>query len=128
MAEWLQSHSDIIKEILHLKSSITRTNLNTLVTIELGNKQVTKSISEWIERRRELAKLEEDIYRMLTDKGLKETYQNQLTPNAPVTIIKKRLYFDPVERDRKIELYRSEPSIIDSTLEITNAVTELLER
>ena len=65
---------------------------------------------------------------MLTDKGLKETYQNQLTPNAPVTIIKKRLYFDPVERDRKIELYRSEPSIIDSTLEITNAVTELLER
>ena len=128
MAEWLQSHSDIIKEILHLKSSITRTNLNTLVTIELGNKQVTKSISEWIERRRELAKLEEDIYRMLTDKGLKETYQNQLTPNAPVTIIKKRLYFDPVERDRKIELYRSEPSIIDSTVEITNAVTELLER
>jgi uncharacterized protein Yka (UPF0111/DUF47 family) len=127
VAEWLQAHSDIIKEILHLKMSISRTNLATLVTIELGGKQVTKSIMEWIERRRELAKLEEDVHRMLTDRGLKDTYQNQLTPNAPITIIKKRLYFDPVERDRKIEMFRSEPSIIDATLEITNAITSLIE-
>jgi len=128
ISEWIQAHSDIVKEILHLKTSITRTNLKTEVTIELGDKFVTKPICDWIERRRTLANLEEVMYRSLTDKGLKDTYQNQLTPNAPVTIIKKRLYFDPIERDKKIELYRSEPSKIDSTLEIINAVTDLLEK
>jgi len=127
VSEWLQAHGDILKEVLHLKESIQRTNLNTKVTIELGNHSVTKSISAWIERRRELAKLQEDCWRALTDKNLKETYQNQLTPNSPITRVTKRLYFDPVERDRNVELFRSEPSKIDSTLEITNAITELLE-
>ena len=127
VSEWLQAHGDILKEILHLKTSVQRTNLNTKVTIELGAHQVTKCITEWIERRRELAKLQEDCWRALTDKNLKETYVNQLTPQSPTTIVKKRLYFDPVERDKNVELYRSEPSKIDSTLEITNAITELIE-
>jgi hypothetical protein len=128
VAEWLQSHGDIIKEIAHLKTSIQRTNLATMVTIPLGDNHVKKCISEWIDRRKELAKLQEDVWRILTDKGLKETYQSQLTPNSPATMVKKRLYFDPAERDKNVELYRSEPSVIDSTLEITNAITDLIER
>ena len=35
--------------------------------------------------------------------------------------------YDPTTRDTKIELYRSEPVLIDSQLEITNAVTDLIE-
>lgn len=126
VAEWLQSHSDIIKEIGMLKTSIQRTNLDTKVTIELGEVHVTKSISEWIDRRKELASLQEAVYRVLTDRNLKESYNTQITTNAPVIPIKRRLYFDPRERDKKIELYRSEPSKIDSTLEIINAVTDLV--
>jgi hypothetical protein len=125
--EWLQAHSDLVKEILHLRCSIQKTNLETKVSIELGGKYVVKTIAEWIHRRRDLAALEEVAWKKLTDKGLKETYTNQLTANAPQTVIKRRLYFDPAERDKKIELYRSEPSLIDSTLEVINAVTELIE-
>ena len=50
---WLQSHSDILREILRLRIAIQRTNLNTSVSIELGDKTVTKSIAEWIHRRRD---------------------------------------------------------------------------
>jgi hypothetical protein len=126
VAEWLQAHSDVLKEILRLKTALLRTNLATNVTIELGNKQVTKSIAEWIERRRSLSELELNAWSALTDRGLKETYENKLTPNSPATSIKRRLYFDPVERDEKREMYRSEPSKIDATLEIVNATTDLI--
>ena len=40
-----------------------------------------------------------------------------------MTEVKIVRYFDPVERDRMIALYRSEPSLIDGTLEIVNATT-----
>jgi len=99
----------------------------TEVNIHLDGKYVTKTIAEWVHRRRDLAKNEESAWRKLTDKGHKEQYTTQLTPNSPQNVIKRRLYFDPIERDKKIELYRSEPSLIDATLEITNAVTDLLD-
>lgn len=126
IAEWIQSHSDLLKEILRLRVSIQRTNLATPVTIELDGKQVTKSIAEWIHRRRDLAKLEMDMWAKLTDRGLKE--QNvQTAPGGAVTEIRIRRYYDPAEKDRKLALYRSEPSVIDSTLEVINATTELVE-
>lgn len=126
VAEWVQSHSDILKEILRLKIALLRTNLATNVTIELGGKHVTKSIAEWIERRRSLAALEMKAWNSLTDKNLKEGYENRLTPNSPASLIKRRLYFDPVERDEKREMFREEPAKIDGTLEVANAVTDLI--
>lgn len=126
VSEWIQSHGDIIKEILSLRFRIQKTNVLTEVEIELDGKFVKKTIAEWIHRRRDLARLQESGWRALTDRGLKEGATYQLTPSSPVTNVKRRLYFDPVERDKKIELYRSEPAKIDSTLEITNATTDLL--
>jgi hypothetical protein len=125
VSEWLQSHRDLLKEILALRVAIQRTNLATQVTIELGGGQVTKSIAEWIHRRRDLAKLEQSAWATLGDRGLKE--QNiKTSPDGPVTEVRIRRYFDPEERDRFIELYRSEPSLVDATLEVVNAVTELV--
>jgi len=128
VSEWLQAHSDVLKEILLLRTSIQYTNVMTNVTIELGGKFVTKSIAEWIHRRKDLAKEEESIWKNLTSKNYQESYKQKLTDRAPEIIVKRRLYFDPVERDTKIELYRSEPSKIDSTLEVINAVTDLMTR
>jgi len=126
VSDWLQSHGDILKETLRLRVAIQRTNLATPVTIELDGKQVTKCIAEWIHRRRDLAKLEMDSWSKLTDRNLKE--QNvQTTPGGPVTEIRIRRHYDPAQRDAKMELYRSEPSVIDSTLEVVNATTELAE-
>lgn len=122
--EWLQGHGDIIKEILTLRTAIQRTNLATNVSIELGGKAVTKSIAEWIHRRRDLANLDKSVWECLTDRGLKEgLLQNSQGEKIEVKLVR---YYNPTERDEKMELYRSEPSIIDSTLEVTNAVTDLI--
>lgn len=125
VAEWLQAHSDILKEILRLRVAIQTTNIQTPVTIELGGKQVSKSIAEWIHRRRDLAKLEQDSWTVLGDRGLKEGHMQQST--GQVMVVKIVRHFDPQERDAKIDLYRTEPSRIDATLEVVNAVTDLVE-
>lgn len=123
--EWIQGHGDIIKEILKLRIGIQKTNLNTSVTIELGGKQVTKSIAEWIHRRRDLAELDRAVWAQLTDRGLKEGTIKSST--GELQEIKIRRYYDPSERDTNIELYRSEAGIIDRTLEVINAVTDVVE-
>lgn len=126
VSEWIQAHSDVLKEILRLRVAIQRTNLATPVSIEIDGKTITKSLAEWVHRRRDLAKLEMDIWSKLGDRGLKE--QNiQTTPGGPVTEIRIRRYFDPQERDRSKEIYRTEPSVIDGTLEVVNATTDLIE-
>ncbi len=123
--EWVQSHSDVLKEILQLRFAIQRTNIATPVTIELGGKQVSKTIAEWIHRRRDLAELERGMWARLGDRGLKEGRTQNST--GGVLDVKIRRYFNPVERDEKLELYRSEPSVIDATLEVINATTDLVE-
>lgn len=124
VAEWIQAHGDILKEVLRLRVAIQRTNINTPVTIELGGQQVTKCISEWIHRRRDLANTEMQMWGKLNDRGLKEGAINSTTGAEP-RLVKIVRHFDPKERDAKLDLYRSEPSKIDGTLEVVNAVTEL---
>lgn len=118
--------SEWIQEILKLRVAIQRTNLCTNVTIELGGQQVIKSIAEWIHRRRDLANLERDAWKGLTDRNLRE-HNMQAAPGGPVTEIRVRRYYQPAERDVKIALYNSEPSVIDGALEVANATTDLLE-
>ena len=105
--------------------AIQLTNLKTDVTIELGGKSVTKSIAAWIHRRRDLANNAFGMYQGLTDRGLKEGFSQ--TSTGVQMEVKIRRYYDPAHRDKMMELYRSEPTIIDSTLEVVNAVTDLIE-
>lgn len=123
--EWVQSHSDVLKEILKLRLAIQKTNIQTKVTMELGEKQVTKTIAEWIHRRRDLATLEQTMWNGIGDRGLKEG--NIKTSTNESVEVKIRRYYDPVTRDKNVELYRTEPSVIDRTLEVSNAVTDLIE-
>lgn len=123
--EWLQGHSDVLKEILKLRIAIQRTNLATNVEIELGGKQVTKCIAEWIHRRKELAGLELNAWAGLTDRGLREGVIK--TSTGENMEVKLRRYYDPSERDAAVELYRTEPGVIDRTLETVNAITNLVE-
>ena len=122
---WIQAHSDILKEILRLRIAIQRTNLSTMVTVKLDDKDVTKSIAEWVHRRRDLAKGEEAMWRMLTDRNLKEGHLPQST-GQPIEVKIVRCY-NPLTRDKMLSLYQSEPSTIDAKLEIANALTSLLE-
>lgn len=125
VCEWLQAHEDIAREMLRLRVAIQRTNLQTQVSIELGGKTVNKCIAEWIHRRRDLAKLDAEAWAKLGDKGLKEGFgKNSMGEAIEIRIVRN---FDPKGRDTKLELYRSEPMMVDATLEVVNAVTDLIE-
>lgn len=120
---WLQAHRDIVQEILRLRFAIQKTNIATPVTITIGGKSVTKTIAEWVHRRRDLAALDASMYAQLGDRGLKEQ-RGKDTQGQDIEIRIVR-YFDPKARDTLMEEFRSEPMLIDSTLEVVNAVTEL---
>lgn len=123
--EWLQAHSDILKEVLKLRIAIQKTNLETNVTIELGDENVTKTVAEWIHRRRDLALDETKAWQKLTDRNLKEgRYKESTGEEREVKIVR---CYDAKERDKKIDLYSSESILIDVKLEIVNAVTSLIE-
>ena len=123
---WIQAHSDIVREIEKLRLAIQQTNLATSVTIEMGGKQITKSIAAWIHRRRDLAKYDAEMWGKLTDRGLEPGFRRSSVGDAepiPVQVVR---HFNPAERDKMKEYYRAEPSLIDGTLEVVNATTELV--
>ena len=121
---WMQAHSDILKEILRLRVAIQQTNLETLVDIEIGGRQVKKSIAEWIHRRRDLSGEDLKMWERLTDRGITEGAGKGPTGD-PIEIRIVRFY-DPSERDMRRDLYQSEPLVIDSRLEVVNATTDLI--
>jgi hypothetical protein len=124
--EWIQSHSDVLREVLRLRVAIQRTNLATPVTIELGGKQVTKTIAEWVHRRRSLANKERDLWAKIGDRGLREGVIRTSTNEEQKVEIRR--YYDPVQRDKMVDIFQGEPIKIDSTLEVINAVTDLIEK
>lgn len=122
---WIQSHSDLLKEILRLRVAIQRTNIATPVTVELNGRAITKTIAEWIHRRRDLAAEELKMWNCLTDRGIKEGSGHG--PSGDPLEIKIVRFYDPSERDKKKELFQSEPLLIDSKLEVVNAITDMIE-
>jgi hypothetical protein len=103
-----------------------KTNLITNVTIDLNGNQITKPIAAWIYRERELCDLDRESWLQLTDKGLKAVVdKNQKDPEKQISRVV--FNFDAKERDNKINQYREEKVTINSTLEIVNATTELID-
>lgn len=123
--EWLQSSHDSLKEAERLRLAIQKTNLETEVEIQMGEKRIKKSIAAWIIRRRLYAPKEQAVWSHLGDKGLTDgRYQ---TSANEVKEFHVRRYYSPKEKDQKIEEYRQEPMLIDRTLEVVNAVTDVKE-
>lgn len=125
IAGWLQSCEDIAQENVRLLVAIQRTNLATFVSIELPNGSVDKCVAEWVWRRRKYADLDFRAWNQLNDRGLTEG-RMQSTVGEPIDVTVNR-HFNPEHRDMKMDLYRSEPHLIDAALEIVNATVDLAE-
>lgn len=123
--EWLQACHDTGLENVRLLTAIARTNLATSVTIKLGDNTVTKSIAEWVWRRREYSGIDLRTWSCLTDRNLKEG--NLPTTTGVATEVKIVRYYDPNIRDKKLAEFRTEPHEIDAALEVVNATTDLIE-
>lgn len=125
VTEWAQGCHDRAQENIRLLTAIGRTNLATTATITLGGHTVTKSLAEWIWRRREYAALDLITYQSMNDRGLKEG--NVTTSQGVTTQVTIFRHYDANHRDAKIAEYKSEAHEIDSALEVVNAVTDLIE-
>lgn len=126
--EWLQSCTDLSLECTRLLCAIQRTNLATVVKIELAPNIVAEhSIAEWVWRRRKYAPLDLKTWQTLGDRNLREGQMASTIPGQSPVEVKIMRHYDPVVRDGKTAMYRAEPTNIDSALEIVNATTDLIE-
>lgn len=126
ISQWLQSVHDSTLEIERLKYRINKTNISTLVKIEINGKHIEKSIYEWILRRTKLARFDEGAWKTLSDRGL-QALAYRKSQDGTTKQYNVRLYYDPKEKDSKISEFMEEPSLIDGRLEIVNAITDLLD-
>lgn len=122
---WQQSCLDLTQDNIQLLTAIARTNLATSATITLGEKSVTKTLAEWVWRRREYAAIDLKTWSVLTDRNLKEG-AGQTSTGIPFEVKIVRNY-DPAQRDARLAEFKSEPHEIDAALEVVNAVTDLRE-
>jgi len=129
ISEWLQSHHDLALNLTELKKKIQATNLATQVSIKIGEDIITRSITEWVIRRREVIDLENLAYSSLTDRNLAEKGLRTLgnsDEQKKIQNARVRFYFDATARDENIDLLKTEKDSIDKTLEIINATTQII--
>jgi len=125
LREWAQSCEDLGQDNISLLTRISKTNLQTSVPITMGGRVITKTIAEWIWRRREYAALSRLTFASMTDRNLREGVTKSST-GVDMTIKLIRNY-DPERRDACMATYQEEPSAIDAALEVINAITDLKE-
>lgn len=119
----LQAAHDLNLELESLNHRIHKTNVNSRLKIDIGGQPIEKSIDEWIYRRRLGAAVDQATWSKLTDRGIKEEQIKQTDGSFMIVTIDR--HFDVAERDQKLAAYRSEPFLIDTALEIWNAVIDL---
>lgn len=125
VSSWLQSVRDVSLENEALLSKVHRTNLETIVAININGMVIEKSISAWLYRRTKGLASETAAYRNLTDRGIREdAVRNE---KGEITIIKIIRFFDPAHKDQKLMQLPEEQLAIDAALEITNATVDLIE-
>lgn len=122
---WAQSVFDLGQDNIKLLCRIQKTNLNTTVEIIIGAKKVTHTIAEWVWRRRLYAATDLKTWSVMTDRGLKEGKLPSST-GEPLEVKINRFY-DPLLRDVRMEEFKSEAHLINGTLEVVNAITDLLD-
>jgi hypothetical protein len=128
ISEWLQMHDALALNLTTLKKDILRTNLETKISIKIGENLVERSITEWVIRRQEIIDLQIAAYNTLSDRGLGERglrTMGNIEESKKFQTARVRFYFDASERDKTLDLLKSEKESIDKALEIANAVTEL---
>lgn len=123
---WVQSALDLSMRNLTLLCAIQRTNLATMVTIDLSGRKVTHSIAWWVWRRREYIKIEQGVLTRLNDRGLREQVVAPQSTGQP-THIKIVRHFDVNQRDELLSHRADEIARIDAALEIANVMTDLVE-
>lgn len=122
---WMHSILDLTKLMATVRIQIQLTNLVTPVTIDINGTKITKTIAEWIHWRREFSDTMYRTHQCLGDKGIREGIVNDSQGiKHEVKIVR---CYSPAQRDKNMADYRDMKFAIDSTLEIINATTDMVE-
>src|SRR5271168_40889 len=105
---WAQTCEDLAQENIRILTSISRTNLETKVTVKLGEKNVTKSVAEWIWRRPEYAASDLATWQKMGDRGLREGHMNSSVPGGASIEVEIVRNNNSERRDKKLAAYQSE--------------------
>lgn len=128
IAEWLQGANQLTLDNVNIQMRIQKTNLVTSVTIKIGDNIVTKSIAEWILRKRKYATQDLEIWAALNDRNMKDGYVP--TSSGEKVETKVIRYYDPNLKDKKIKEFTLESmkgGLIDTHLAIASATTDLVD-
>ena len=119
VARLIQSTEDLVKRYLDLKSAIEYTNLKTKVTIH-GE---TRSISEWLVYKRNLAGIRHHAYQAANDSVALGRKSKDAAALKDVQIVR---YYDEAVMNAKLRNLIEILGSLDGTLEVINATTELM--
>ena len=125
VASMLQAAHDLNLELEQLTHRIHKTNVLSKLTISLNGNNVTKTIDEWIYRRRLGAPRDSATWNRLTDRGLKDEQVKQ--SDGTILLVTVDRHFSVEARDKKLAELAAEPIEIDTALEIWNAVSDLVD-
>ena len=125
VASWVQSARDLIRDKEMLTHRVHVTNVNTTLSIEIGGRTITKTLDQWLTRRRHGIQSTQTILSQLTDRGLKEVAEKNAA--GEINVVKIVRHYIAEERDKELAILLEEPYLIDSALEIANATVELVE-
>lgn len=121
---WIDAYIGCLDTIISLQTKIQKTNTETVIPIIIGDDKIVRTISGWLYRKNKIA-TETSIWKSLTDGNCRDSAF--VESSGKQRDIKVRRYYDPQLRDKKISLLSQEPFLIDAALEVTNAVTDLIE-
>ena len=123
--KWISSIRDLTKLMAITRLQVQFTNIVTTVTIDINGTKITKTIAEWIHWRREFSDIMYRTHQCLGDKGIREGIVNDSQGTKhEVKIVR---CYSPAQRDKNMADYRDMKFAIDSTLEIVNATTDMVE-
>lgn len=117
----LQSTRDLVKHKAQLRSQLAVTNAQVKVTIDT----MTATIAEWIEYRE--GGLEKII---AAHNALNDNTAQNLLKTTPVDLqkgVRTLRFYDEAKRNEEIERLQDIKGKIDSSLEMVNATTDLVE-
>jgi len=131
VVSWLDRVRSLTDRISELRLALSRTNNSVPVTIVIDEKPITKTISEWIYRRQELAMYDLQAWKIVgaKERTLRPEQVQELDANKnPVMVLKNvRRFYNVREREHQMEVFSSEPSVIDGALEVANATTDIVD-
>ena len=128
IAEWLQGANQLALDNVNLQMRIQKTNISTMVTIKIGDNVITKSISEWILRKRKYATLDLEIWKSLDDRNMRDGFMPTSSGEKVKTEVVR--YYDPTLKDKRVKEYSLEAmkgGLIDTHLAIASATTDLVD-